>query len=83
MFESTGWEIDENENEQGSLLSVHPKAPEEEENEDAIKPVTNIILLKRFDFDSTLQRMSVIVESEFDGTFIWFAKGSPESIYDI
>ena len=37
-------------------------------------------LIRRFDFSSSLQRMSVICKNQFDGKFKAFVKGSPEMI---
>ena len=40
-------------------------------------------LIRRFDFSSQLQRMSVICKNSFDATFKAFVKGSPEKIYEL
>lgn len=40
-------------------------------------------LLKRFNFDPNLQRMSVIVKNDYENRYYWFAKGSPEAVYDM
>lgn len=37
-------------------------------------------IVKRFDFESSLQRMSVIVKNKLDQTFRCYVKGSPEKI---
>ena len=45
----------------------------------AAKPYKSA-LIRRFDFSSSLQRMSVICKNQFDGQFKAFVKGSPEMI---
>ncbi len=42
-----------------------------------------LALIRRFDFSSKLQRMSVIVKSFLDNTFKAFVKGSPERIREL
>jgi magnesium-transporting ATPase (P-type) len=37
-------------------------------------------LIRRFDFSSGLQRMSVICKNQLDNKFLAFVKGSPEKI---
>lgn len=39
--------------------------------------------MRRFDFSSKLQRMSVIVKNHLDGSFRSFVKGSPEKIKEL
>lgn len=40
-------------------------------------------LIRRFDFSSALQRMSVICKNEIDNVFRVFVKGSPEKICEL
>ncbi len=40
----------------------------------------SLAILKRFDFESSLQRMSVIVKDNYSGQLRVFSKGSPEKI---
>lgn len=40
-------------------------------------------LVRRFDFSSELQRMSVICKNDFDQSFKAFVKGSPEKISEL
>lgn len=40
-------------------------------------------LIRRFDFSSSLQRMSVICKNDFDNKFRCFVKGSPEKIKEL
>jgi P-type E1-E2 ATPase len=40
-------------------------------------------LMRRFDFSSALQRMSVVCKDDFDGLYRAFVKGSPEKIQEL
>lgn len=40
-------------------------------------------LVRRFDFSSGLQRMSVICKNQLDNKFLAFVKGSPEKIQEL
>ena len=42
-----------------------------------------LALVRRFDFSSKLQRMSVIVRNFFDFSFKAYVKGSPEKIREL
>ena len=42
-----------------------------------------VALIRRFDFSSKLQRMSVIAKNMFDDTFRSYVKGSPERIREL
>ena len=42
-----------------------------------------LALIRRFDFSSKLQRMSVIVKNFLDSTFRSYVKGSPEKIREL
>jgi cation-transporting ATPase 13A2 len=42
-----------------------------------------LAIIRRFDFSSKLQRMSVIVKNLFDGSFRAYLKGSPEKIREL
>jgi cation-transporting ATPase 13A2 len=42
-----------------------------------------LAIVKRFDFESKLQRMSVIVKNNIDSTFRAYVKGSPEKVADL
>jgi magnesium-transporting ATPase (P-type) len=47
------------------------------------EPTYQLALIRRFDFSSKLQRMSVIVKNFLDQTFKTFVKGSPERIREL
>jgi len=55
------------------LAEVYPKGVEGYKN----------LLLKRFDFTSALQRMSVIALNTLDNSYHSFVKGSPEKIKEL
>lgn len=42
-----------------------------------------LALIRRFDFSSKLQRMSVIIKNMLDGNFRSYVKGSPERIREL
>lgn len=42
-----------------------------------------LAIIKRYDFESKLQRMSVIVKNKLDQSFRAYVKGSPEKIADL
>ena len=88
MFKTTEWVVKENISEDNVVNSdismfVYPRvlAPEIEnrENNDSYK----LGIIKRFDFSSELQRMSVAVKNFIDGKIILFIKGSPEQIHEL
>lgn len=96
MFQSVGWVLDESaqqntaEENQLVLAYVHPKqesieAEQLQSNSDEeSRPRTyRSALIRRFDFSSGLQRMSVICKNEFDSKYKVFVKGSPEKISDL
>ena len=43
----------------------------------------HLLIVKRFDFESKLQRMSVIAKHASDGTLRAYVKGSPEKIAEL
>ena len=45
--------------------------------------VQNLSVLKRFEFSSPLQRMSVITLNKNNGSLVGFVKGSPEMIHSL
>jgi cation-transporting ATPase 13A2 len=78
MFESSGWTLTEPHTKAGSadegvLQTVSPKET----------PAHKIDLIRRFDFSSQLQRMSVICKSASDQKLSLYVKGSPEMIKDL
>ena len=58
------------------LAKVRPK------NEDAQSSL-NIGIVRRFDFESKLQRMSVVVKDYQDNSFKLHLKGSPEKVQEL
>jgi cation-transporting P-type ATPase 13A2 len=97
MFEATGWTLNENlENQENydSLISTYIRPPQEKDlkdkltssdsDEDVIfKTHYELGIVRRFDFSSKLQRMSVLVKNVNEPYFKVFCKGSPEKIKEL
>eukprot|EP00340_Litonotus_pictus_P003246 CAMPEP_0170522942 /NCGR_PEP_ID=MMETSP0209-20121228/8326_1 /TAXON_ID=665100 ORGANISM="Litonotus pictus, Strain P1" /NCGR_SAMPLE_ID=MMETSP0209 /ASSEMBLY_ACC=CAM_ASM_000301 /LENGTH=1057 /DNA_ID=CAMNT_0010810691 /DNA_START=801 /DNA_END=3971 /DNA_ORIENTATION=+ len=94
MFKSTGWELVETQEENSIIQSsVFPKEekslseklatcdPDQEDS--IIKDHYELVIIKRFDFTSKLQRMSVICKNPNEEIYKIFTKGSPEKIQDL
>lgn len=47
------------------------------------EPIYELGIMKRFEFDSKLQRMSVVVKNMLDGDVRAYVKGSPEKIAEL
>ena len=95
MFESVGWELeDSKENKYDSLILSIIKQSQEPDpigfqgvasrlnqiNETFSK---DIGIIRRFDFSSNLQRMSVIVRKLDESSFDLNVKGSPEKLREL
>ena len=95
MFESCGWILTENDNDDLISTYVRPKQEKdlqtklEELDEDdddeelIISSHYEIGLVKCFDFSSQLQRMSVVCKNSNEKYFKVFVKGSPEKIKEL
>ena len=94
MFESTGWVLeDNNENKFDELVLsvVKPKADPPPINDfDSVAQSlihndfpNEIGIIRRFEFSSTLQRMSVIVKNLSENSFRMHIKGSPEKLREL
>lgn len=93
MFEWTGWVIDDNnENKFDELIlaTVKPKQIKENKDFDEVKDSimrnnfpNEIGIIRRFEFSSKLQRMSVIVRNLNENKFRLHVKGSPEIIREL
>jgi cation-transporting ATPase 13A3/4/5 len=93
MFEWTSWILeDNNENKFDQLILsiVKPKSANEMQDFDKVKESVEknnfpneIGVIRRFDFSSKLQRMSVIVRSLSENKFRLHVKGSPEVIREL
>ena len=46
-------------------------------------PKYKISIIKRYDFESSLQRMSTVVLNSLDSTYRAYVKGSPEKVADL
>lgn len=94
MFKASGWTFVET-NEDDTLIqsSVRPKEEkplleklmeaEPEQEDQIIKDHYELVIVKRFDFSSKLQRMSVIAKNPNEDIFKIFTKGSPEKIQEL
>ena len=99
MFQSTGWELIEapkdTENYDPKIFTyVRPKEEisitekiknisNEEQKKILIKNHYELGIIKRFDFESKLQRMSTIAKNISEENYICFCKGSPEKISEL
>ena len=99
MFQSTGWELiegpDDTDNydpkiftyvrpkEEKSLTEKLKNISNEEEKNNIIKNHYELGLVKRFDFESKLQRMSTVAKNMSEENYICFCKGSPEKIAEL
>ncbi len=85
MFNSTGWMLEEIEElrQQGAELSEEQRnfaafvSPRKE------KPTYKLGIVRRFDFSSKLQRMSVLAKNSKTGAMWAFVKGSPEKMVEL
>ncbi len=92
MFNATGWILDEPEvggDDPNEMISAFVMPNEKQRNYDwaeeggeNVKPY-QLGIVRRFDFTSKLQRMSVIVQNLRDAKYRLFAKGSPEKIMEL
>lgn len=93
MFEWTGWLIeDNNENKFDELILsiLKPKSNFETNDFDKVKEnfmndnfPNEIAIIRRFEFSSKLQRMSVVVRNINENKFRLHVKGSPEVIREL
>lgn len=76
MFEMTGWTLEEDHKGSNSLAQLDEMVLAN------VRSPTNdcLVIVKRFDFESKLQRMSVVVKRLSDMKYTAFVKGSPEMI---
>ncbi len=64
-------------------IKLNSLLKEKEEEDDIIKDHYELGVVRRFDFSSKLQRMSVIVKNINENYYKIFCKGSPEKIKDL
>ena len=93
MFDWTGWIMeDNNENKFDELILAVVKPRQVSENMDFESLKKSLInnnlpdqigIIRRFDFSSKLQRMSVIVRNLSEDKFRLYVKGSPEKMREI
>jgi cation-transporting ATPase 13A3/4/5 len=79
MFESTGWMLDENISEEERHQHILAKV----KTTTLSKETYEVAIIKRFDFEAALQRMSVLVKNQLDSSIRAYVKGSPEKIMEL
>jgi cation-transporting P-type ATPase 13A2 len=87
MFKLSRWAMDEDEErniqpEYHYSATFYPRALSNAIQTSRIKEeeIYKLQMIKKFEFSSELQRMSVVVKNNIDGSIICFIKGSPEII---
>ena len=93
MFQSCDWKMYENQNSNNNNITTFYRYKDEKNldeklnniNDDEIKEKIikqhyELGVIRRFDFSSKLQRMSVIIKNSNENYFKMFCKGSPEKI---
>jgi cation-transporting ATPase 13A2 len=91
MFESTQWTFEENDNQKYDSLvlavvksaHVQPGSFTTIENETSQPTHKEVGIVRRFEFSSKLQRMSVVVKNLNETGFKIHIKGSPEKIREL
>jgi len=78
MFSKTNWELEEVDGREDMVTTLLTSSEKPKD-----KPATQLGILKRFDFNSRLQRMSVIVKNMNTEKIRLYAKGSPEKISEL
>ena len=85
MFESTGWILNEPaHNHLGDKYDLEAltvvKPPKNQITKEKQKEISEIGIVQQYQFSSTLQRMSVIIQISDSKEFKAYTKGSPEMI---
>lgn len=86
MFKDTDWIYDESHevthsSEHPDVVSYYPSQVQDQFNQNTNdKDFYKVGIIKRFDFSSALQCMSVIAQIPYEDNIIGFVKGSPEKI---
>jgi len=84
MFESTKWVFEENDQQKyDSLVLAVVKPPADQGSVGDDSAPREIGIIRRFEFSSKLQRMSVIVKNLQESGFKAHIKGSPEKIREL
>lgn len=85
MFEATGWklvEIGGTENQESCLCTIKPPSSANDKD-NYYNENSEIKVIKRFEFNPKLQRMSTIIKDPKEGCQRLYVKGSPEVISSI
>lgn len=97
MFEFTGWEIEELNDVGETIVPTIVRPPgspafslQNESQVDTLGgdrgytvPLNEMGIIRQFDFDSKIRRMSVVTRSLTEDFLYIFTKGSPESLFEI
>ena len=92
MFQASDWNLFENEDKKKqnftflrpkNEISLENKLKSIENEEEIINSHYEISIVRRFDFSSKLQRMSVITKNSNEDYYKLFCKGSPEKIKEL
>lgn len=87
MFESTGWILEEIDNEHSHkydfIASTILKPPKNNNFTQNMNEISEIGIVQQYQFSSSLQRMSVIIRVLGSDTYKAYTKGSPEIIFSL
>ncbi|KOX74320.1 putative cation-transporting ATPase 13A3 [Melipona quadrifasciata] len=87
MFESTGWILEEFNNEHSNkydlIASTIMKPPKNNNFTQNMNKISEIGIMQQYQFSSSLQRMSVIIRVLGSNMFKAYTKGSPEMGYRV
>ncbi|XP_012543592.2 probable cation-transporting ATPase 13A3 [Monomorium pharaonis] len=87
MFESTKWVLKDLEcahvDKYNSMSSIVVRSPENTSLTNNLNEITEIGIIQQYQFSSSLQRMSVIVQASGSNKFRAYTKGSPEMIINL
>jgi cation-transporting ATPase 13A3/4/5 len=98
MFQTTDWELDEKVERSNSILTgddillAKVRMAKQETNQNFQKcddsdnetpSKYELAIIKRYDFEAALQRMSVVVKHSLDKSLRIYVKGSPEKIAEL
>lgn len=84
MFEATKWSLEENHTQQfDNIVTARVRSPMPEPQARHNTLQKDVGIIRKFEFSSKLQRMSVIVKNLEEQGFKMHIKGSPEKIREL
>lgn len=87
MFESTGWILEEFDNEHSHkydfIASTILKPPKNNNFTQNMNEISEIGIVQQYQFSSSLQRMSVVIRILGSDIYKAYTKGSPEIIFSL